>query len=273
MNKLSKALLLLFLLILWSCSKEEVNIHESKEIDLEMQMIESYKLGFESLKEGDVLLAAKQFNDVESIYPQSIWAQQSVLMAAYSYYVQDYYYDALFELNRFIRTYPKSKNISYAHYLIALCHYEQIVDQTKNLKPIMLAKEKFEYVLNNYPESDYAVDSRYKVNLVNDLLASKELYIAKYYLKKEKWIPAINRLKNITLNYDTTIYVPEALHRLVEVHYKIGLLEEAKKYASILGYNYLSDEWYDKSYSIFNKTINKKSKKTSILKELIKILD
>ena len=273
MNKLSKALLLLFLFIFLSCSKEEVKIYESKENDLEMQMIETYRLGYESLIAGDVLLAAKQFNDAESIYPQSIWAQQSVLMAAYSYYLQDYYYDALVELNRFIRTYPKSKNISYAHYLIALCHYEQIVDQTKNLEPIMLAKEKFEFVLNNYPESDYAVDSKYKVDLVNDLLASKELYIAKYYIKKEKWIPAINRLKNITINYGTTIYVPEALHRLVEVHYKIGLVEEAKKYASILGYNYLSDEWYDKSYSIFNKTINKKSKKTSILKELIKILD
>ena len=149
MNKLSKALLLLLLLIFSSCSKEEIKIYESKENDLEMQMIESYKLGYKSLKEGDVLLAAKQFNDVESIYPQSIWAQQSVLMAAYSYYLQDYYYDSLFELNRFIRTYPKSKNISYAHYLIALCHYEQIVDQTKNLEPIMLAKKKFEYMRNS----------------------------------------------------------------------------------------------------------------------------
>tara|TARA_Y100000389_G_scaffold123981_1_gene121315 strand:+ start:626 stop:1447 length:822 start_codon:yes stop_codon:yes gene_type:complete len=273
MNKLSKALLLLLLFIFFSCSKEEIKIYESKENDLEMQMIESYKLGYKSLKEGDALLAAKQFNDVESIYPQSIWAQQSVLMAAYSYYLQDYYYDALFELNRFVRTYPKNKNISYAHYLIALCHYEQIVDQTKNLEPIILAKKKFEYVLNNYPKSDYAVDSKYKINLVNDILASKELYIAKYYLKREKWIPAINRLKNITLNYDTTIYAPEALHRLVEVHYKIGLVEEATKYASILGYNYLSDEWYERSYNIFNKSINKKSEKTSILKELIQILD
>ena len=147
------------------------------------------------------------------------------------------------------------------------------MDQTKNLEPIILAKKKFEYVLNNYPKSDYAVDSKYKINLVNDILASKELYIAKYYLKREKWIPAINRLKNITLNYDTTIYAPEALHRLVEVHYKIGLVEEAKKYASILGYNYLSDEWYERSYNIFNKSINKKSEKTSILKELIQILD
>ena len=274
MNILSKILLLLSLIALISCSKEEKVTYETKEDDLEMQMIETYRLGFKSLNEGYVLLAAKQFNDAERLFPQSVWAQKSVLMAAYSYYTQDYYQDALFELNRFIQIYPQSNNLGYAHFLIALCYYEQIVDQSKNLEPIVLAKEKFEYVLKNYPKSDYAVDAKYKINLINDILASKELYIAKYYLKKEKWIPAINRLKNIILNYDTTIYAPEALHRLVEIHYKIGLVEEAKKYASLLGYNYQSDEWYLRSYNIFN-TVEKKEKlkKTSVLKELMKILD
>ena len=129
---------------------------------------------------------------------------------------------------------------------------KQIVDEKKDIEPLIKAREKFEFIIKNYPESDFAGDAKFKINLVMDILASKEMYIGKHYLKKQKWIPAINRFKTVVENYETTSHTEEALFRLVEVNYKIGLLDESKKYASILGYNYLSSEWYEKSYKILN---------------------
>ena len=133
--------------------------------------------------------------------------------------------------------------------------------------------------MNNYPNSDYALDSEFKLGLIEETLASKEMFIAKHYIKKQKWIPAINRLKYIIDNYETTIYVEEALHRLVEVYFKIGLIDESKKYATLLGYNYLSGEWYEESYKVFNKKYKnpykkiKKSKKTSLIKKIKSIIE
>ena len=174
-------------------------------------------------------------------------------MAAYGYYGQAYYSSASEELDRFIKKYPKDPNLDYAYYLLAMCHYESIVDEKKDLKPLLQAKESFNLVINKFPLTDFALDAKYKLDLINDLLAAKEMYIARHYIKKEKWIAAINRLKVIVDQYNTTIYIEEALHRLVEIHYKIGLEFEAKKYANTLGYNYLSSQWYKESYRIFNK--------------------
>jgi len=138
----------------------------------------------------------------------------------------------------------------------------------------MEAKKKFNLVIDNYPNTDFALDSKFKLGLINDILASKEMYLGRHYIKKEKWVAAINRFKNILSDYDTTIYAEEAIHRLVEIHYKIGIEGEAKKYASLLGYNYLSSEWYKKTYNIFNKEYEvreiKKEKKS--LKEKFKKL-
>jgi len=237
-----------------SCSSKDekkISIIEDKEIEL--QMIDAYEEGIESLENGDALFAAKKFNEASLLYPQSEWAPKASLMAAYSYYSRNYYGDAIFELEQFLKTYPKHKNIDYAHFLMAMCYYEKIIDEKKDLNPLIKAKEKFKFVIEKYPNTDFALDSKYKINLINDILASKEMYIGKHYVKKEKWIPAINRFKTIILKYETTIYVEEALHRLVEIHYKIGLTEESKRYASMLGYNYMSGEWYKKSYKVFNK--------------------
>ena len=218
-----------------------------------MQMIEAYKEGIKALKESDVLYAAKKFNEAEILFPQSIWAPKSVLMAAYSYYSQDYYLDAIFELERFIKTYPQDKRLSYAHFLLAMCYYEKIVDEKKDLEPLIKSQEKFLFVIENYPNTDFALDSKYKLDLINNVLASKEIYLGRYYISKEKWIAAINRFKYVLDYYDTTIYVEEAIHRLVEIYYRLGLIDESKKYASLLGYNYQSSKWYDESYRIFNK--------------------
>ena len=275
-------LLLLTTVLLLSCAKDKSEINIIEEKDIELQMIESFEKGKKALEDGDVLYAAKMFNEAELLYPQSEWAAKSSLMAAYTFYSESYYDDAIFELERFIKLYSFDKNIDYANYLLALCHYETIVDEKKDLMPLLKAKKRFELIIKNYPESDYAIDSSFKIDLVLDIMASKEIYIGKYYLENQKWVAAINRFKNVIENYETTVHVEEALHRLVEVNYKIGLVEESKKYASVLGYNYMSSEWYEKSYTIFNPNYvsrsqkikkEKKRSKTFLLKKVKSLLD
>lgn len=245
--------ILLLILFLTGCTGANPKKTEIVETDLEKQMIESYKEGLKALDEGDALFAAKNFNNVEIIYPQSIWAPRSILMAAYSYYSQDYYGDAIFELKRFLKNYPYSEDLPYAYFLMATCYYELIIDEKKDISPLLESKKNFNIVINNYPETDFALDAKYKILLINNILASKELYVGKYYSQREKWIPAINRFKFILEEYNETEYVEESLHRLVEIHYKIGLENEAQKYAFLLGYNYQSSAWYKESYKIFNK--------------------
>ena len=267
---------LLFILILFtaSCSKnkDQVKLSVIKEKSLDLQVLEAYQEGMNSLEGGDVLFAAKKFNEAELLFPQSIWAPKSSLMAAYAYYTQDYYGDAIAEIERFIKIYPNNENIDYAYYLLAVSYYEQIVDEKKDLQSIINAKKYFEVVIKSYPKTSYALDAEFKIDLINDILAGKEMYIGRYYLSKKKWIPAINRFKIVINDYETTIYAEEALHRLVEVHYTIGLEDEAKKYAKVLGYNYQSSKWYEKSYSIFNKNYQKidkvKKKKRNTLKKI-----
>jgi outer membrane protein assembly factor BamD len=273
MLKYSKIIIIFFIFIV-ACNKSDKEISIITEQDIEAQMINAYNEGLEALEGGDSIFAAKKFNEAELLFPQSIWAERSAIMAGYSYYAKNYFGDAIYTLEQFIKTYPDSTNISYAEYLIAICYYEKIVDEKKDLEPLMEAKKRFETIKKKYPNSDFALDAQFKIDLINNVLSSKEMYIAKHYIKKEKWIPAINRLKKIINDYDTTIYVEEALLRLTEIYYKIGLVEESKKYASILGYNYLSGEWYKQSYKIFNRNYDdpvkkiKKEEKLSIFKKL-----
>ena len=266
---------LIILNLLNSCSIKEEVVTEIKGGTLEEQMIEAYNEGVEALDKGDVYFAAKKFNEAELLYPQSEWAPKSSLMASYAYWSQGYYNDSILELLRFIKLYPKSKNLDYVHYLLAMNYYDSIVDEKKDLKPLEESKKYFQYVVATYPDSDYALDSKYKLELIQDILAAKEMYIARHYMKKEKWIAAINRLKFVLKKYQTTIYVEEALHRLVEIYYKIGLENESEKYAKILGYNYQSSEWYEQSYKVFNKNYSelqrKKQKKQKDKKK--KLLD
>ena len=258
MNFINHFILIFILVIFTSCSKETLKKSVIKETNLDAQVLEAYKEGLESLNAGDVLFAAKKFNEAEILFPQSTWAPKSALMAAYSYYTQDYYQDSIAELERFLRVYPSHKNLDYVYYLLGICYYEQIVDEKKDTQSILLAKENFSQVLKKFPNTDYALDSEFKIDLINDILASKEMYVGRYYFDRKKWIPAINRFKKVADEYDTTIYVEEALHRLVEVHYIIGLNKEAEKYAQILGYNYKSSKWYEKSYAVFNKDYERK---------------
>ena len=270
---------LIFFLISFSitnCTKKEKTSLILEE-DAELQMIRAFREGYEEFEAGDALFAAKKFNEAELLFPQSSWAPKAALMAAYVYYAQDYYFDAEAELKRFIKTYPKNPDLSYAHFLLAMCYYEKIVDEKKDLGPIMLAQERFNFIIKNYPNTDYALDSKYKLDLIQDYLASKEMYIASHYMKKKKWIASINRYKTVVEQYEKTIYVEEALHRLVELYYTIGLKNESQKYASLLGYNYQSSKWYEKSYKVFNKKykskLELKKEKKSMLKKFKKLFD
>ena len=246
-------LFFLFLLFAISCAKEQPASQNIKKKTQELEMIEAYKDGLEKLNNNDTYNAAQKFLEAELLYPQSSWAPKSALMASYAYYLQNYYSEALLNLERYLRIYPKDKGVSYAHYLIGICYYEMIEDEKRDIEPLLKAKNKFELLIENYPNTDFSMDSKFKLDLIEDVLASKEMYLARHYQKKNKWIAAINRYKIVVEKYDKTIYVEEALHRLVETNFKIGLIDESKKYASLLGYNYQSSEWYKKSYKVFNK--------------------
>ena len=273
--KLPTYVILIFVLII-SCAKKEKKVEVLKEKNLETQMIEVYNQAIVELERGDVIYAGKKFSEAELLYPQSVWAPRAVLMSAYGYFTQGYFSDAINELERFLIKYKNHPNTDYAYYLLALCHYDQIVDEKKDLKEIIEAKKYFELIINEFPNTEYANDSKFKLELIIEIMASKEMYLARYYTQREKWIPAINRYKKVVSEYDKTIYIEEALHRLVELHYRIGLIEEAKKYASLLGYNYQSSQWYESSYRIFDKKyktkrIKKDSKNNTILKKFKKL--
>ena len=267
---------LIFLSLILSCSKKKVEVTVLNEKNLETQMIEVYNQAMKEFERGDVIFAGKKFGEAELLYPQSIWAPRAVLMSAYGYFSQGYYNYAISDLERFLINYKNHSQTDYAYYLLALCHYDQIVDEKKDLKQIIKSKEYFELIIKNYPDTEYATDSKFKLELILEIIAAKEMYLARYYLEREKWIPAINRFKKVAKDYETTIYVEEALFRLVELHYKLGLETEAKKYASLLGYNYNSSDWYLASYKILNKdfterTKDKKAESETILKKIKKL--
>ena len=229
--------------LLLSCTKKQNEVIQIKDTNINAQMIEAYKDGIDYLNKGDSFSAAKKFSEAEILFPQSLWAPRASLMTAYSYYISGLFEDSISEVNRYLKTYPLHDRRNYAYYLLALSYYEQIVDEKKDLNPLIKAKKNFDIIIKNYPNSEFAIDAEYKLELINEILASKEMYLARYYIEKEKWIPAINRFQTILKDYERTIYVEEALHRLVEIHYKLGLIDEAQKYASTLGYNYQSGEW------------------------------
>ena len=201
-------------------------------------------------------------------------------MSSFSLYGINFYIQAEENIKRFLKLYPSDKNVIYAHYLLAIIYFEQIVDEKKDLRPILKAEKQINFFLKNYPNTDYAIDLKFKKNIIFSQLAAKELFIAKYYISVQKWIPAINRLKLIVEKYSTTVYIEEALHRLVEIHYYLNLEKEANKYAKILGYNYNSSEWYAESYKLLNKDyqITQKKEKENIekkdnfIKKIIKMI-
>ena len=276
MSKFRILVIMISLIVVTACSSDTQNVKLIKETNQKEEMISSYKAGVDLLNVGDYFAASKKFLEAEILFPQSKWAPKSVLMASYSYFLQGYYTLSIENIKRYLKTYPKDENKPYAHYLLAMCYYETIEGEKKDLAPLVLSKKELNFVIENYPDTDFAYDARFKIDLINDTLAAKEVYLGRHYIKKKKWIPALNRFKNVLNNYETTVHVEEAIHRLVEIYYKLGMEQESLKYASLLGYNYNSGEWYKETYRIFNKKYKvsvpknekQKSKILSKLKDL-----
>ncbi len=270
MNRFHLLLIVFISIFINSCSNQEKEISIIKESRQDLEIATAYKEAYKALDDGDPYFAAKKFLEAELLFPQSEWASMSALMAAYSFYLQNYYAEALSNLERFLITYPKDENLAYVHYLIAMCYYETIEDEKRDSAPLIKAKNKFIYIMENFPRTDFYIDAKFKIGLINDISASKEMYLGRHYIKKGKWIAAINRFKYVIEEYEQTVFIEEALHRLVEINYRIGLVEESEKFAGLLGYNYLSSEWYKKSYKVFNKNYGikkiKKEKKGVIQK-------
>ncbi len=270
-------LVILLIAFLNACSKDEI-IYKPTEI---IDPYKLYKEGLEAFEKNDYFFANKKFSEAELNFDNSKFAAKSAIMSIFSLYGINFYSEADENLNRFFKVYPVDENIVYAHYLQALIYFEQMSDEKKDIEPLLKAKKKIDFFLLNYPRTEYAIDLKFKYDLIQNQLAAKELYVAKFYMKTQKWIPAINRLKIIITDFQNTIFIEEALHRLVEIHYHLGLEEEAKKYASILGYNYNSSEWFKQSYKILNKDYDlkkslavdkKKSKKNNFVKKIIDLI-
>ncbi len=264
-----KIFLILFLILFLSeCSKKEELSNKPPDVK------ESYKIyseGLDAMRKGDFFFAAKKFSEAEKILPIIEHSAKALLMSSYCFYSINFYEEAISSLENFLRKYPADQNIEYASYLIALSNYEQILDEKKDLDPLLKTKKIIEDYIKKYPNNDYSLDLKFKLGLIQNQLAAKEIYVAKYYIKTQKWIPAINRLKVVVNNYEETIFIEEALHRLVEIYYNLGLIGEAEKTAKILGYNYNSSKWYENSYSLLNKNYQKEQialKKKSRKKEL-----
>ena len=259
-----KLFFIILIICLTSCSKDnKFKVVEENKPDAFQIYNEAYS-GFER---GDYFFASKKFSEAELSFRNVELAAKSAIMSCYSLYGINFYEEALEGLERYLRKYRADKNVIYAHYLTAIIHFEQISDEKKDLKPLLEADKKIDFFIKKYPDSDYAIDLKFKKDLIQNQLAAKELYVAKYYITIQKWVPAINRLKKIIEDYEKTVFIEEALHRLVEINYYLGLENEAKKYAKVLGYNYNSSQWFEQSYKILNKNYKIKKEKTETKKD------
>ena len=269
---LKKILYLLFLTFtLFACSKKEPEYIPTEKVDPYLLYEEAY----DAFEKGEYFFASKKFFEAELNFKVLEYASKSAIMGSYCLYGINFYDEALESLERYLKKYPADQNVAYAHYLIAIIYYEQIIDEKKDVAPLIKTRDKIDFFIEKFPDNEYSLDLKFKRDLIINQMAAKELYIAKYYISVQKWIPAINRLKNIVEKYEKTIFIEEALHRLVEIYYLIGLEDKANNYAKILGYNYNSSKWFEQSYKILNKDykIIKKSpkiKKDNFIKKIIK---
>lgn len=210
-----------------------------------------YTQGQEALRKNDEKKAVKFFEEVDRQYPSSDWAVRAQIMAAFAYYQYNNYAGALASLNRFLNLYPGSKFAPYATYLRALCYYEQISDHKRDQETTRAALQSLEAVVKRFPSTPYATDAKVKIALVKDRLAAKHMEIARYYQRRKEFVAAINRFRRVVDDYQTTSQTPEALHRLTESYLALGLVEEAKATAAVLGYNYPQSAWYQDAYALF----------------------
>jgi outer membrane protein assembly factor BamD len=227
-----------------ACSSSDEEIYVEQKVDV------LYNTAVNSLEAGDYKDAAKQFDEVERQHPYSVWATKAQLMAAYSHYQANAYDEAVIGLDRFIRLHPGNRDIAYAYYLKSLSYYERISDVARDQLVTELALKGLNEVVRRFPNSKYARDAKLKIDLTRDHLAGKQMEIGRFYLDRNHYLAAINRFRRVVDDYQTTTHVPEALHRLVEAYTAIGVIDEARRVAAVLGHNYPGSEWYLDSYAV-----------------------
>ena len=238
--------LFVILIVFTACSDTKLMTPETEGEKLQIL----YNDAMELVKKRDFVDAAALFEDIERQYPYSKWSNQAQLMSGFCYYKSNMYNDSLDALERFIALYPGSSKISYAYYLRALNYYEQIHDIERDQETTSKAKKAFKEVISKFPESEFAIDALSRIDILDDRLAAKEMEIGRFYQFDHQWISAINRYNVVLNEYKTSIYTEEALHRLVEIYYSLGLHEEAKRYAATLQFNFPGSDWYLKSYEL-----------------------
>jgi outer membrane protein assembly factor BamD len=265
-------LLIFFSVISCSSSEDKKLTDLSKKNKIELPAL--WKFAIDDFNNSLPEEAIEKFKLVEKDYSYTEWAPRSLLMIAYVYYEANRCADAISAVERYIKFYPNNIERIYAEYLKGVCYFEEVSEFSKDQENTFKAINQFKLLISSYPNTEYANDAKYKLDLLNDLLAGKEMYVARYYMNIQKWGGAINRLQTIIEKYQNTIYIEEALYRLVEIYHKLGLVEDASKAAAILGYNYNSSEWYKKSYLLVSAnqtTLPKKDK--SLLGGFKKILN
>ena len=212
-----------------------------------------YALAKDWLDRGRYADAAKAFDEVERQHPYSVWARRAQLMSAFSYYMAKQYTDAISSANRFLTIHPGNKDAPYANYLVAMSYYQQIEDVTRDQKITQSASDSFGELIRRYPESRYASDARLKLDLINDHLAGKEMEIGRFYQRQGNWLASTTRFRAVVDKYQTTSHTPEALERLVESYLALGIPDEARKAAAVLGTNYPGSKWYKRSYELIQR--------------------
>ena len=238
---------ILLFFFLTNCSPKNENLIKPKKVE-PLELL--YKEAYINFEKGKYQNAVELFQEIEKNYSYTEWGSKALLFKSYIYYESSKYLEAIENLKKYKKIYSGNTEIVYVEYLIAICLFEQININSRDQTTTRLSLKQFNKVINNYPDTTYSEDLKIKFDLINDQLAGKEMYVARYYQKREKWLAALKRLTNILEKYQTTVYTEEALHRMVEIHYKIGNIEAAKKYASILGYNFNDSDWFKKSYKI-----------------------
>ena len=248
-------------IIVASASILLIGCSSDKEIE-QMSVEQLYTIGKDSLDSGGYTQAAKYFSEVERQHPYSAWSLRAQLMAAYSYYEAKKYDEAIEGYNVFIQLHPGHESIPYAYYMIGLCNYEQMPTNDRTQESTEKAQTAFQEVLNRFPGSAYAKDARFKLDLIQDHFASKEMDVGRYYLNKKAYIAALNRFRIVVDQYQTSSHTPEALHRMVECYVALGIMEQAKITAAILGNNYPGSVWYVDTYNLMMPVKSKAASKT-----------
>ena len=266
-SRVSALIFATIFILLSNCSENQVGIDNSPSEDKAAEEI--FNSGEKEILRKRYGDAAEKFTEVERLYPYSDWAKRALIMQVYSFHKDQSYENVVSAANRFIEFHPNDKDVPYAYYLIGLSYYDQVLAIGRDQELAKEALRVFSLITKEYPESKYASSSQIRFNFLRDHLASKEMEVGRYYLKRSHYAPAINRFRGVIEEFPTTSQVPEALHRLVEAYLSLGLVNEAQTAGAILGYNYRSSEWYDRTFALLSsKGLKPKSSGNSWLSKI-----